>query len=451
MAFFCVGVAGFEPTTPCSQSRCANRTALHPVHIISELRVQRYALFRIIQTFCCIFVRKISQIFLTLFKTLKTKNLKMAGIYIHIPFCKKRCTYCDFYTEVAPKLVPVLVDSIVKELYIRKDYLQNEPISTIYFGGGTPSILNYEQFSKIFNAIYDIHSVKNDAEITFEANPDDLTSDFLNSIQSLPFNRISIGIQSFDDEDLKRINRRHTGNQAQEAVKSSQQAGFQNISIDLIYGLPFQTSEKWEKQIDIALNLQIQHISAYGLTYEEGTELWKQKQNGKVKQIEDETMNEMYLLLVKKMKEKGFEAYEISNFATQNFRSRHNSSYWKQDSYIGIGPSAHSYDLTSRQWNVASINEYISAIENKTEFFEREELTLFDRYNDYVMVSLRTIEGINLVLLEQRFGSDLANYCYKNIKPFIDSDKVKYSDGKLCLTLEGIMISNQILIQLMKV
>ena len=375
----------------------------------------------------------------------------MAGIYIHIPFCKKRCTYCDFYTEVAPKLIPTLVDSIVKELYIRKDYLQNEPIHTIYFGGGTPSILSKAQFLKIFETIYSIYSVNKDAEITFEANPDDLTMEFLNSIRTLAFNRISIGIQSFDDEDLKMINRRHSAKQAIDAVKNSQNVGFNNISIDLIYGLPFQTLEKWEKQLNTALNLQIQHVSAYGLTYEEATELWKQRENGKVKSVDDETMNEMYLLLVKKMKENGFEAYEISNFATQGFRSSHNSSYWKQDSYLGIGPSAHSYNLSSRQWNVASITEYILAIENNTGFFEREELTLFDRYNDYVMVSLRTSEGINLTFLEQKFGSELAMYCFENIKPYIQSNKVSHSDNKLRLNLEGIMISNQILIQLMKV
>ena len=375
----------------------------------------------------------------------------MAGIYIHIPFCKQRCTYCDFYTEVAPKLIENLVDSIIKELHFRINYLQNEPINTIYFGGGTPSILKKEQFLKIFETIFSIYTVKNDAEITFEANPDDLTIEFLDFIKLTPFNRISIGIQSFDDEDLKRINRRHSSKQATEAVKNSQNVGFNNISIDLIYGLPFQTIEKWEKQLNTALSLQIQHISAYGLTIEEGTELWKQLENGVIKPVNDDTMNEMYLLLVKKMKENGFEAYEISNFAIKNFRSRHNSSYWKQESYIGIGPSAHSYNLISRQWNVASIKKYIFAIENNTDFFEKEELTLFNQYNDFIMVSLRTLEGINIVNLKERFGTELAAYCLENIKTYIESNKVIISDGKLSLTLDGIMISNQILIQLMKV
>ena len=375
----------------------------------------------------------------------------MAGIYIHIPFCKKRCTYCDFYTEVAPKLIPTLVDNIIKELEIRKDYLQNEPIHTIYFGGGTPSILKIDQFSKIFDVIYSTYPVDKDAEVTFEANPDDLTVEFFNSIHSLPFNRISIGIQSFNDEDLKRVNRRHSAKQAIEAVKNSQNAGFNNISIDLIYGLPLQTLADWEQQLNTALGLNVQHISAYGLTYEEGTALWKQREKGKVKPVDDDIMNEMYLLLVKKTKEKGFEAYEISNFATQGFRSRHNSSYWKQSAYLGIGPSAHSYDLNSRQWNMASITKYIEAIEHNTLLFEREELTLFDRYNDYVMVSLRTLEGIDLAFLEQTFGPELRKYCYENIKSFIDSNNVIFANDRLRLTDEGIMISNQILIQLMQV
>lgn len=375
----------------------------------------------------------------------------MAGIYIHIPFCKQRCTYCDFYTEVAPQFIPSLLDSIVKELTIRKEYLKNSPVKTIYFGGGTPSILNKEQFSLIFDAIYGLYPVTEDAEITFEANPDDLTTDFLRMIRSLPFNRISIGIQSFDENDLKRINRRHTSKQAVETVKNAQKAGFDNISIDLIYGLPFQTLESWEIQIDKALSLGVQHISAYGLTYEERTALWKQRENGEIETVDDATMNEMYLLLLEKIKQNGFEAYEISNFALPGYRSRHNSSYWKQEPYSGVGPSAHSYDLVSRQWNVSSITEYIKAINLSSDFFEREILTLNDRYNDFVMVSLRTSDGLDVKKMEEEFGPELSAYCLRNIKTFMDSEQVYYSDGKLRLTTEGIQISNLILIRLMKV
>ena len=375
----------------------------------------------------------------------------MAGIYIHIPFCKQRCTYCDFYTEVAPQFIPVLIDSIIRELNIRKDYLGNSQVSTIYFGGGTPSILSNEQFLLIFDAIYKLFTVAENAEITFEANPDDLTPEFLASLHELPFNRISIGIQSFDDKDLKRINRRHTSEQAEEAVKNAQKAGFGNISIDLIYGLPFQTMEAWGDQLDMALSLQIQHISAYGLTYEEGTVLWKQRENGKIEVVDDLVMNEMYLLLLDKIKIKGFEAYEISNFALPDYQSRHNSAYWKQEPYLGIGPSAHSYDVVSRQWNIASITDYIKAINSNSVFYEREELSLNDRYNDFIMVSLRTSEGLDVKIMEKDFGPELAGYCLQNIKTFIDSEQVYYSDGKLRLTAEGIQISNLILIQLMKV
>jgi len=375
----------------------------------------------------------------------------MAGIYIHIPFCKQRCTYCDFYTEVAPQFIPTFIDSVVKELHIRKEYLNDAPIETIYFGGGTPSILNYEQFKIIFDAIYELYTISEQPEITFEANPDDLTLDFLRSMQALPFNRLSLGIQSFDDGDLKRINRRHTSMQSVNAVKNAQAAGFDNISIDLIYGLPFQTIASWERQLDTALNLNIQHLSAYGLTYEEGTVLWKQREKGEIETVDDTEMNRMYLLLLEKVKQKGFEAYEISNFALPGFRSRHNSSYWKQEPYLGVGPSAHSYDLISRQWNVSSIKEYIKSIDNNSDFFERELLSLYDRYNDFVMVSLRTSDGLDIELMKKEFGPELADYCLINIKSFMDSEKVYNLEGKLRLSAEGIQISNLILIQLMKV
>lgn len=375
----------------------------------------------------------------------------MAGIYIHIPFCKKRCTYCDFYTEVAPNLIPKLINSIVKEIEVRKNYLPKQLIDTIYFGGGTPSILNKNQFQQIFDAINENYNVSDNAEITFEANPDDLNYDFLLSMRELPFNRISIGIQSFNDSELKRINRRHSGEEAISAIQTAQMVGFNNISIDLIYGLPSQSISSWSEQLKKALSLNIQHISAYGLTYEEGTALWKQRKKGEVEPASDEIMNEMYSMLLDETNKSGFEAYEISNFALKNYRSRHNSSYWKQDAYIGLGPSAHSFDLVSRQWNVSSIHEYINALDNNATFFEKEILTKNDRFNDYVMVSLRTFEGISLRYLELEFGPEYSTYCLQNIKYYIDSKKVIQKDENLCLTIEGIQISNLILIEIMKV
>ena len=375
----------------------------------------------------------------------------MAGIYIHIPFCKQRCSYCDFYTEVAPHYVEKIIKSIVREIEIRKKYLKNEIINTIYFGGGTPSILTYKQFSEIFKAIYSTYLVSESSEITFEANPDDLTVEFFKTIRSLPFNRISIGIQSFNDSDLININRRHNSQQAIKAVKNAQNAGFNNISIDLIYGLPLQSLDKWEEQLDIALSLNIQHISAYGLTYEEGTLLFNQREKGEIFAVVDDIMNEMYLLLVNKLKENGFEAYEISNFAQQNFRSKHNSAYWKKIPYIGIGPASHSYNLNSRQWNVASITKYIKAIENDMPFFEVENLTINDKYNDYVMVSLRTSEGVDIEYVEQEFGADFKLLCLQNIQPFIESKMIIKHNSKFSLTTSGILISNQIIIELLKV
>lgn len=375
----------------------------------------------------------------------------MAGIYIHIPFCKQRCTYCDFYTQVAPHLIPDLVDVIVKELHLRKDYLKNAAIETIYFGGGTPSVLSFSQFDSIFRAIYELFEVNEDAEITFEANPDDLTPEFLSSISPLPFNRVSIGIQSFDDEDLKRVNRRHSGLQAINAVKACQAHGFENISVDLIYGLPSQSLEAWNKQLDIAFNLHVQHISVYGLTYEEGTRLWKQREMGKVNVVADDEMISMYEVLLAKMKENGFEAYEISNFSLPGYRSRHNSAYWQMNPYLGIGPSAHSFDGTSRQWNVSSNKKFINALNTGENFFEKEELSQNDRYNDYVMVSLRTTEGISLKYIEENFGVNFVNYCIMNAEKFIQSNKLKFDNNKIYLSYKGIQISNMIISELMHV
>lgn len=375
----------------------------------------------------------------------------MAGIYIHIPFCKQRCTYCDFYTQVAPHLIPEIVDCINIELNLRKDYLKNSPIETIYFGGGTPSVLNNSQFVAIFSTIFSLYNVNHDAEITFEANPDDLSPEFLDSIASLPFNRISIGIQSFDDEDLKRINRRHSGIQAINAVKNCQDHGFNNISIDLIYGLPSQTIERWKNQLNIAFQLNVQHISAYGLTYEEGTRLWKQREMGKVNVVMDDEMIKMYNIMLRKMIENGFEAYEISNFSLPGYRSRHNSAYWEMNPYLGVGPSAHSYDGNSRQWNISSNKKYINALKNDENFFEKEVLTLNDRYNDYVMVALRTVKGIDLKLIESNFGVEFKNYCTKNSTQFIEMNKLKCKEHLLSLTKEGIHISNLIISELMYV
>lgn len=375
----------------------------------------------------------------------------MAGIYIHIPFCSQRCSYCNFFSVVSINLLNEVIDAIIKEFSIRKDYLKNEPVQTIYFGGGTPSLLTIQQIEKLLNTIYKNFPVEKNAEITFEANPDDLTEKYLSDLKKLGINRLSIGIQSFDDNKLKILNRRHNAFQAVEAVRVAQRSGFNNISIDLIYGLPFQSLIEWENDLDKAFSLPIQHLSAYALTFEEKTLLLKQKEKKLIEPADEELMIKMYELLLNKSNQNGFDAYEISNFSLPEFYSRHNSSYWTQTPYLGIGPSAHSFNGFSRQWNVASIHKYIEGIMKNNSFFEQEILSLQDRYNEYVLLGLRTKNGINIDELEQNFGIELKNFCLENIKTFIDNEKVYRYGSFLRLTTAGKLISDTIIAQLMMV
>jgi oxygen-independent coproporphyrinogen-3 oxidase len=369
----------------------------------------------------------------------------MAGIYIHIPFCKQRCSYCDFYTRVAPRQINDTVNAIIREMEIRRDYLKDDFIQTIYFGGGTPSLLSAEQFQRIFEALFLIFKIKNDAEITFEANPDDLTPSFFESIHSLPFNRISIGIQSFDDDELKKINRRHTGNEAIAAFQNARNAGFRNISIDLIYGLPLQTKQSWEIQLQKAFELNPEHISVYGLTYEEGTPLHKLRELGRITSAADAEMIDMHLFMLQKMESAGYEAYEISNFAKSGFRSQHNSAYWKMKPYLGLGPSAHSFDGKSRCWNVSSIKNYNQAVFANEVFTESELLSTDEKYNEYVMVSLRTKEGVDMDYLQNNFEFKYVRNFELIAKKHINDKLLIISNKNISLTTKGILISNLII------
>ena len=375
----------------------------------------------------------------------------MAGIYIHIPFCIQRCSYCNFFSVVSINLVNEVINAIIKELSIRKDYLKNEPVQTIYFGGGTPSLLTIQQIEKLLNTVYTNFPVEQNAEITFEANPDDLTKNYLFDLKEVGINRLSIGIQSFDDDKLKILNRRHNATQAHEAVREAQKAGFNNISIDLIYGLPFQSLDEWGADLDKAFSLSIQHLSAYGLTFEEKTLLSKQKEKKIIEPADEELMIKMYELLLEESSKKGFDAYEISNFSLPGFYSRHNSSYWNQTPYLGVGPSAHSYNGISRQWNVAAIQKYTEGILKNSSFYEQEILSLEDRYNEYVLLGLRTKNGINIDALEQNFGTELKDFCLENIKTFIDNEKAYRCGSFLRLNTKGKLISDTIIAQLMKV
>jgi oxygen-independent coproporphyrinogen-3 oxidase len=374
----------------------------------------------------------------------------LAGIYIHIPFCKQRCTYCDFYKEIAPEYIDEFVSSLISELCLRRDYLKGEQISTIYFGGGTPSILSSIQLKKIFEVIYSQFNIHIAAEITMEANPDDLNIKYLQALSSLPFNRLSIGVQSFNNNDLVAINRRHNAKQAKDAVTNAKKTGFNNISIDLIYALPGQTLIAWKNQLDEAFALDVKHISAYGLTYEKGTALWRQRNKGLVAVVEDEVTLQMYELMLIKMKENKFDAYEISNFSKPGFMSQHNSSYWKFIPYLGVGPSAHSFDGNSRQWNVASVKKYIDKIASEELFFEKEILTSQDMYNDYVMVALRTSEGIHLPYIEGKFGKKMLTTCLNSANTYLQSKDLLMNDERLYLSQKGINISNLIIMELMK-
>ncbi len=373
----------------------------------------------------------------------------MAGIYIHIPFCKSKCSYCDFYSATDYNQQTELLAAMKKELVLQKEFLKKELVSTIYFGGGTPSTLTAENIQDIINSINNHFQLAENVEITLEANPDDLNINYLQQLREIGINRLSIGIQSFDNEQLTAIRRRHTAETAVRAIEDAQTCGFDNISIDLIYGLPGQSLQSWKNQIDKALTLGVQHISAYGLTYEKGTLLWHQLQRGEIKQVDGETMNAMHQYLVKVCDENGFEHYEISNFALPNRRSRHNSAYWHQQPYLGIGPAAHSYNLISRQWNVASIRQYCDKINSGIQWYETEILTEQDKYNDLIMVSLRTSEGIELKQVETIFGNEKAEYCLISAKKYLNEKLLYQNNGFLRLTPDGILISDQIIADLM--
>lgn len=373
----------------------------------------------------------------------------MAGIYIHVPFCKTRCIYCDFYTrtDISPK--NNYVQALCKEIELRKGYISGEKIKTIYFGGGTPSQLSYNDFSRIFETIYNQFDVDPTTEITMEANPDDLTSHYLHILQKLPFNRLSIGIQSFNDDELKFIRRRHSAAKAKEVVQLCKSLGYNNISIDLMYGLPDQTMEIWQKNLDEAISLGIQHISSYHLIYEQGTRLYRLFKSGDVKPVDEDLSVDMFSVMIDKLSIAGFEHYEISNFAKNGLYSKHNSSYWLGEKYLGLGPAAHSFDGQNRAWNIASISKYIDGITQGEPAIEVEVLDTNTRYNDFILTGMRTKWGVNLTELEKQFGTEIKNYCIKNVQKYINQGFVFQEDNVLKLTRTGIFISDGIMSDLM--
>lgn len=373
----------------------------------------------------------------------------MAGIYIHIPFCATRCVYCDFFSGTDMRGKESFVEAACQELAMRKDYLKGEKVRTVYFGGGTPSQLAAADFARLFDTIGRNYDVSECEEITLEANPDDMTADYLASLRSLPFNRVSMGVQSFDAADLHFLNRRHTREQAIQAVSLCRENGIENISIDLIYGLPGQTVAGWTHNLDEAIALDVPHISAYHLIYEEGTRLMKLKTAGQVNPVSEELSEAFFSLLIDKLTAAGYEHYEISNFARPGLYSKHNRAYWNETRYLGIGPSAHSYDGESRQWNIASMKRYEDGIRNGAPDIEKERLDESTRYNEYIITGLRTKWGVNLTKIAHLFGEEKKAFCQQQAAKYRNQGLIIQQDDTLTLARRGIFLSDTIMSDLL--
>ena len=376
----------------------------------------------------------------------------MSGLYIHIPYCASRCAYCAFYSSTYEGNREEYVSALCREMELRKSYLKGEPIRTIYFGGGTPSQLSIAELDAILRHVYASFDCSSVEELTVEVNPDDVTDEYVRGLRSLSVNRISIGVQSFRDEELMLIHRRHSAQQAVEAVACVKRNGIENISIDLMYGLPGQTLESWKESLKRAVGLDVPHVSAYSLTYEEGTRLSRLVADGDINPVDEDACAEMFSLLRDELSSAGYVQYEISNFSKPGMESKHNSSYWNGTTYAGFGASAHSYDGVSRQWNVSNTRVYIKkTLSGECDFFEVERLNLATRYNDFVLTSLRTREGMNLAILKSAFGLPLYDYCLRNAEQFIANGSLLCDSNSLRLSEKGVFISDGIMSELMKV
>jgi len=368
----------------------------------------------------------------------------MSGIYIHIPFCRRKCHYCNFFSLASLKYKDRFLNALNEELFIRKNYLDDTPVNSVYIGGGTPSLLKASEIQDILEELRKYFSLSDDCEITLEANPDDINTDILKEYRSVGINRLSIGIQSFFDDDLSYLNRIHSGKDAEESILLAREAGFSNLSLDLIYGIPTLTEEKWRKNLEKAFSLDVPHISAYSLTVEPKTALDQLIRQKKLTGPEEENMLGHFRILLQMMKEKGFEHYEISNFCKNGFYSRHNSMYWNGGSYLGLGPSAHSYNGTSRQWNISSLVQYIDQISRQDIFFESEELTPGQKYNEYVMVSLRTMWGCDSRKILNDFGEEAEKWFIVQVARYLELGYVFEEKGVYFLTDEGKLFADGI-------
>jgi oxygen-independent coproporphyrinogen-3 oxidase len=373
----------------------------------------------------------------------------MAGIYIHIPFCRKLCHYCDFYHVIAPEENTSYIGALKKEAEIRQDYLAGKTVKTIYIGGGTPSVLAVKELGDILDHLGRLFVIEPENEITVEANPDDVTGDYLTDLRAIGINRISLGVQSWRDEDLRMMNRRHTVMQASDALEKSMKAGFKNISIDLIYGIPGMGIDNWAGNLDKTLSFDIKHLSAYHLTIEPGTVFGKMKEKGLLAEVDEEESTAEFNLLIEKTESAGFIQYEISNFGKPEYFSVHNTNYWRQVPYMGLGPSAHSFNGYSRQWNVRDLKKYMKALKGGKLLFEKEELDIKTKFNEYIMTSLRTMWGIDLEYVEKIFEKEGYDYVINLSGKFINYGLMRQENKNLVLTNQGKMISDNIISEFM--
>ena len=374
----------------------------------------------------------------------------MAGIYIHIPFCKQACHYCDFHFSTSLKKKDDLVKALVREIELRKTEFNNTKVQTIYFGGGTPSLLTNEELQLLIDSVYKNYEVIEHPEITLEANPDDLSKDRIVELSQSPINRLSIGVQSFFEADLKLMNRAHNAEEAKACIEEAIKH-FDNITLDLIYGIPGASNQQWIENIELALGYGIPHVSSYALTVEPKTALASFIKKGVIDDVDDEQAHEQFHILKDKLEASGFVHYELSNFGKEGFFSKNNSAYWQGKSYIGIGPSAHSFNGKQRGWNVSNNSKYIKSIQQDQLPIEIETLSLTDRYNEYVMTGLRTIWGVSLDKVESDFGLSYKEYLKEQSKTFINQHLLYIDDEHIRVTKKGQFLSDGIASELFKI
>ena len=367
----------------------------------------------------------------------------MAGIYIHIPFCKQACHYCDFHFSTSMKNKEAMVSALAQEIQLRNSESDDEVIETIYFGGGTPSVLSSEAINFLIETVFENYKVAENPEITIEANPDDLSEERIIALSNSKINRLSIGIQSFFEDDLQMMNRAHNSFEAKKSLAFATQY-FDNISVDLIYGIPGMSNEKWQQNIEAALSFGIPHISSYALTVEPKTALKKLIQTGKIAEPQDDVAQQHFQILVETLEKNGFIHYELSNFGKENYFSKNNSAYWLGKKYIGIGPSAHSYNGISRSWNVSNNSIYLKSLAENMLPNETEILSQTDRYNEYIMTGLRTIWGISLERIESEFGARFLDYLMQQSKKFMDDGLLSVEDKILKTTPRGKFLADGI-------